>query len=74
MIQHQPILRLLRYARPHWPQVSLAILASIIYTLLSLAPSLIIGLAVDTIVEQEASLFARLGIQNPLTQLALLSV
>ncbi|MEM1242742.1 MAG: ABC transporter ATP-binding protein, partial [Cyanobacteria bacterium P01_H01_bin.26] len=47
---------------------------SIIYTLLSLAPSLIIGLAVDTIVEQEASLFARLGIQNPLTQLALLSV
>jgi len=38
------------------------------------SPPYLIGVAIDVVVEQEASLLARLGIQNPLTQLLVLSI
>jgi ATP-binding cassette subfamily B protein len=47
---------------------------SILRTLFDLAPPYLIGVAVDVVVEQEASLIARLGVQNPLTQLLVLSI
>lgn len=68
------ILRLLRYANPHRPQIILAILTTVAGTLLDLVPPLIIGLAVDTVVAPETALFSRLSIQDPLIQLSLLSV
>ncbi|MDZ8084273.1 MAG: ABC transporter ATP-binding protein [Nostoc sp. DedQUE12b] len=69
-----PLLRLLRYAKPYQLQIWGAILCSILRTLLDLAPPYLIGVAVDVVVEQETSLIARFGIQNPLTQLLVLSV
>ncbi|MEB3338120.1 MAG: ABC transporter ATP-binding protein [Leptolyngbyaceae bacterium] len=70
----QPILHLLRYAKSYQPKISGAILCSIFRTLFDLAPPYLIGIAVDVVVEQEASLIARFGIQDPLTQLFVLSL
>lgn len=70
----QPLLHLLHYAKPYHVQIWGAIVCSIVHTLFDLAPPYLIGLAVDVMVEQEASLIARFGIQNPLTQLLVLSV
>ncbi|MBW4619662.1 MAG: ABC transporter ATP-binding protein/permease [Cyanosarcina radialis HA8281-LM2] len=69
-----PLLRLLRYAKPYRFQIWGAILCSICRTLLDLAPPYLIGVAVDVVVERETSLIARLGIQDPLTQLLVLSL
>jgi ATP-binding cassette, subfamily B, bacterial len=69
-----PLLRLLRYAKPYQAQIWGAILCSILRTLLDLAPPYLIGVAVDVVVKQETSLIAQFGIQNPLTQLLVLSV
>ncbi|MCC5604892.1 ABC transporter ATP-binding protein [Nostoc favosum] len=69
-----PLLRLLRYAKPYQPQIWGAIIYSILRTLLDLAPPYLIGVAVDVVVERETSLIARFGIQNPLTQLLVVSV
>jgi len=74
MSPSQPLLRLLRYAKPYQVQIWGATLCSILRTLLDLAPSYLIGVAVDVVVEQEASLIARFGIQAPLTQLLVLSI
>jgi ATP-binding cassette, subfamily B, bacterial len=70
----QPILRLLRYAKPYQAQLWSAIVCSILRTLLDLAPPYLIGVAVDVVLEQEASLIARFGVQNPLAQLLVLSL
>ncbi|MEB3356430.1 MAG: ABC transporter ATP-binding protein [Synechococcales bacterium] len=70
----QPLLRLLRHGKPYQGQILGATLCSIFRTLFDLAPPYLIGVAVDVVVEQEASLIARFGIQNPLTQLFVLSL
>lgn len=44
-----------------------AVICSILRTLLDLAPPYLIGVAIDVVVEREASLLTQLGIQNPLT-------
>ncbi|MBW4651566.1 MAG: ABC transporter ATP-binding protein/permease [Kaiparowitsia implicata GSE-PSE-MK54-09C] len=69
-----PLVRLLRYGKPYQVQVWGATLCSIFRTLFDLAPPYLIGVAVDVVVEQEASLIARFGIQDPLTQLFVLSL
>lgn len=69
-----PLLRLLHYAKSYRAKVWSAVVCSIFRTLLDLAPPYLIGIAIDVVVEQEASLLARLGIQNPLTQLLVLSI
>ncbi|MEG3846919.1 ABC transporter ATP-binding protein [Microcoleus sp. herbarium13] len=71
---YPPLWRLLRYGKPYRVQIWGATLCSILRTLLDLAPPYLIGVAVDVVVEQEASLIARFGIQNPLNQLLVLSV
>jgi ATP-binding cassette subfamily B protein len=70
----QPLLRLLRYGKPYRVQVWAAVVCSILRTLFDLAPPYLIGVAIDVVVEREASLLARLGIQDPLTQLLVLSI
>jgi len=69
-----PLQRLLRYGKPYQGQVWGAVICSILRTLLDLAPPYLIGVAIDVVVEREASLLARLGIQDPLTQLLVLSI
>jgi ATP-binding cassette subfamily B protein len=69
-----PLVRLLHYGKPCQAQIWGAVICSIFRTLFDLAPPYLIGVAVDVVVEQEASLIARVGIQNPLTQLLVLSL
>ncbi|MEL6764954.1 MAG: ABC transporter ATP-binding protein, partial [Cyanobacteria bacterium J06607_6] len=69
-----PLLRLLRYAKPFQSQIAAATVCSISRTLFDLAPPFLIGVAVDILVQQDASGLARLGIQSVSTQLLVVSV
>lgn len=70
----QPLLRLLRYAKPYRIQILGAIACSILNTIFDLAPPYLIGVAIDVIVSEENSLIARFGISNITGQLAILSL
>ncbi len=69
-----PLLRLLRYARPHRQRIALAALNSILNKVFDLAPPLLIGLAVDVVVEKDTSLLARWGIEDVYQQLVVVAV
>lgn len=69
-----PFRRLLAYMRPHRGTVRLASFCSIFNKFWDLAPPLLIGLAVDVVVEREASVLAGLGLIDPWHQLVALSI
>ena len=69
-----PLLRLLGYAKNHRPQIWIAVTCTILNQLCDLAPSYLIGVAVDVVVEKENSLIAQIGITNIIGQLAILSL
>ncbi|MEO0603954.1 MAG: ABC transporter transmembrane domain-containing protein, partial [Myxococcota bacterium] len=68
------IARLLRYASAHRPAVIRATGFSILNKLFDLAPPILIGLAVDTVVERDASFLARVGVADLEQQLVVLAV
>ncbi len=68
-----PLLRLFSYAKNHRPQIWFASLCTILNKIFDLAPSYLIGIAVDVVVERESSLIARLGVATMIEQLAVLS-
>ncbi len=68
------LVRLLRYMRPYQGRVNGAIAFSILNKIFDLAPPALIGAAVDIVVQQENSLFARLGVVEPGQQLLALAV
>lgn len=68
-----PLVRLWHYAKPYRPQILLGSLFSFLNKAFDLAPPLLIGVAVDIVVQREASLLARLGIENLMTQLWVLA-
>ncbi|MEL6263842.1 MAG: ABC transporter transmembrane domain-containing protein [Cyanobacteria bacterium J06626_6] len=70
----RPLRHLLHYAKPFQPRILAATFCSICRTLFDLAPPFLIGVAVDILVQQDASLLARLGIQTVHTQLLLVSL
>lgn len=70
--QH-PLRRLWRYAGHHQRQIVLATLYSILNKVFDLAPPVLIGAAVDVVVQQEASFIADLGVTDVTTQLWLLA-
>ncbi len=65
--------RLLRQLRPHRRTVVLASLCSILNKLFDLAPPVLIGLAVDVVVQRNTSWLASFGLQTVPSQLALLA-
>ena len=69
-----PFRRLLAYMRPHRGTVRLASFCSIFNKFWDLAPPLLIGLAVDVVVEREDSVLAGFGLVDPWHQLVALSV
>ena len=69
-----PFRRLLAYMRPHRSTVRLATFCSVFNKFWDLAPPLLIGLAVDVVVQREDSFLAGLGLVDPWHQLVLLSV
>ena len=60
--------------RPHRSTVRLATFCSVFNKFWDLAPPLLIGLAVDVVVQREDSFLAGLGLVDPWHQLVLLSV
>jgi ATP-binding cassette subfamily B protein len=69
-----PIRRLLRYARGERRAIWLAVTSSVINKLLDLAPPYLIGMAVDVVVNKEASLIGRFGVPDVTTQLWILAL
>ena len=66
------LMRLLRYARSQRRQVWLASICSVLNKLFDVMPEILIGMAIDVVVRQEASFLADIGIVNPFYQILFL--
>ncbi|MFM2172903.1 MAG: hypothetical protein RLZZ54_830 [Cyanobacteriota bacterium] len=69
-----PLQRLLRSLRPHRRLVWLAASCSVLNKLFDLAPPVLIGLAVDVVVQQNTSWLAALGVRSVPGQLGVLAL
>ncbi|AVI64382.1 ABC transporter ATP-binding protein [Halomonas sp. GFAJ-1] len=67
-------MRLLRYAKGYRRQIITATMCSIINKLFDIAPEILIGVAIDVVVNQENSFVARLGFESPQEQITILAV
>ncbi|WP_404475247.1 ABC transporter ATP-binding protein/permease [Vreelandella venusta] len=67
-------MRLLRYAKGYRRQIITATICSIINKLFDIAPEILIGVAIDVVVNQENSFVARLGFESPQEQITILAV
>ncbi len=68
-----PLRRLLRHARAHRADVVWASTCSITNKILDLAPPVLIGAAIDVVVEKKGSLVAQLGVDSVMAQLTVLA-
>lgn len=66
--------RLLRYARGYRRRILAAASCSVINKLFDIAPEILIGIAIDVVVNQESSFVARMGFDSPQQQIFLLAV
>ncbi|MEO8159815.1 MAG: ABC transporter ATP-binding protein [Arenimonas sp.] len=72
MAAPHPLRRLLGFARPYRRDAALGSLFSVLNKIFDVLPELLIGVAVDVVVNQKASFLARAGIVDPVRQLYLL--
>jgi len=70
----QALVRLLRYAKGYRRRIIAATTCSIINKLFDIAPEILIGVAIDVVVNQENSFVARLGFETPHQQITILAV
>ena len=68
-----PLRRLWHYAKGHRPKIVQATIFSVLNKVFDLAPPLLIGVALDVVVQEQNSILARLGFENVMTQLWLLA-
>jgi ATP-binding cassette, subfamily B, bacterial len=73
-VPQKPLLRLLQYAQPYRRQLYLATLCSILNKFFDLAPPVLIGIAVDVIVQQQSSILAQFGIIDVKAQFIFLAI
>ncbi|MEX0729407.1 MAG: ABC transporter ATP-binding protein [Aquisalimonadaceae bacterium] len=66
--------RLLRYARGYRSRIMAAATCSVINKLFDIAPEILIGIAIDVVVNQQDSFVARLGFVDPREQILVLGV
>ena len=71
-INQHPLQRLFAFARPYRRNALLAAIFSVLNKFFDVLPELLIGVAVDVVVNQRASFLARLGVADPMNQLWLL--
>jgi ATP-binding cassette subfamily B protein len=64
----------MRYSQAHRTTVWAAIICSILNKIFDLAPPVLIGMAVDTVVERQNSLLAGFGVKDIVNQLAIISI
>ncbi len=69
-----PLKRLLKHARAHRKHTRIAATCSVLNKIFDLAPPVLIGAAIDVVVEKEASFIAKLGIVDVMHQLIVLAV
>jgi ATP-binding cassette subfamily B protein len=69
-----PLRRLFQHARAYRRQVLLASLFSVLNKLFDVLPEVLIGVAVDVVVNRKASFLARFGLIEPHEQLLVLSI
>ncbi|MEM9276699.1 MAG: ABC transporter ATP-binding protein [Cyanobacteria bacterium P01_F01_bin.143] len=67
-----PLIRLSRYGRKYRILIWQAVICSVLNKFFDLAPPVLIGIAVDVIVQQENSIIAKLGVVNIVQQLIVL--
>jgi len=72
MSTEHPLRRLFEFARPYRRDALLASVYSILNKFFDVLPELLIGVAVDVVVNKRASFLARMGIADPMRQLYLL--
>lgn len=70
----QALVRLLRYAKGYRRRIIAATTCSVINKLFDIAPEILIGVAIDVVVNQENSFVARLGFDSPQEQITILAV
>lgn len=68
------LLHLLRYARGYRRRIILASICSALNTFFDVMPEILIGIAIDVVVNQEASFVASLGFASPQSQIVVLGV
>ncbi len=68
-----PLRRLLGHARGYRRDIALATVYSVLNKFFDVLPELLIGIAVDVVVNRKASFLARLGVADPKEQLLLLT-
>ncbi|WP_390883407.1 ABC transporter ATP-binding protein [Kovacikia minuta] len=68
-----PLQRLLKYAHRYYPRIGWAIACSILNKIFDLAPSFLIGIAVDVVVQRQNSLLSHWGVKDLFLQLVILS-
>ncbi len=73
MNQSPPLRRLWQYAGSHRRRVRRAAAWSILNKAFDIAPPVLIGMAVDIVVNKEGALLARYGVETPRSQLVVLS-
>ena len=74
MNRRHPFVRLLNYAAAYKSRVALATLHSVLGKLFDIMPPLLIGMAVDIVVERQDSLLGRIGVTDLSAQLIILAV
>ena len=72
MISVHPLKRLRRFAEPYRTAIRRGVLYSVLNKAFDVLPEILIGVAVDVVVNQRESFLARLGIADPMQQLWLL--
>jgi len=72
MSRQHPLRRLAGFARPHRRTTVAATIYSVLNKVFDVLPELLIGVAVDVVVNQQDSFLAGLGVPDPLHQLYLL--
>jgi ATP-binding cassette subfamily B protein len=70
----QALVRLLRYAKGYRRRIIAATICSVINKLFDIAPEILIGVAIDVVVNQEQSFVASLGFETPQQQITMLAV
>jgi len=70
--RRHPFVRLLNYASAYKRRVALATLYSVLGKLFDIMPPVLIGMAVDIVVERQESLLGRMGITDLSLQLLIL--
>ena len=69
-----PLRRLLGYSRHYRSEVAVASVYSVLNKLFDVLPEILIGIAVDVVVNQKESFVARLGVADPKDQITLLAI